>query len=505
MAIHELYRTIRNCVRKLGFRESLYVVWAYSQYLQIPDFRLPSDIEASHQFLDADPPQTMLPEWTVEHIAREVIRYADEEPRDGHSLRRWATLAEIANTLRDLENEIYGQFGGPDRIQLELIRITHRQFVWQQQHFGWRWIIRYYKIFNTSAITEIAERTLGLSIDQIYLIGMAYIAIFSKNPHATVPPNVEIPGLQVEHVERFLALTSRSSAFLRARLRAEHALDETFAYHYSSLREFPLVQISHYGKDEIACPVPTLLFWRITTGLYYSLTNQRGFATAFGSSFQEHVGEVLRRRVTSDEMTVLPEAQYQIGHKRKDTVDWLVQQGDESSLFIECKTMRLTWNSKAGLTDLSAIDQDVRKFAGAIVQVYKTIRDYKANHYPQLNFVAKRRIFPMVVTMEDWFLFGDWFPARLDQAVRSAFVNAELPAAWIEEMPYSVISLHDFEKSCGVINATGISPFIIDKIADADLKRWAFGAYCNHKYRDIVSELPSLFLDDFDQLFANIR
>jgi hypothetical protein len=505
MATQELYRTIRNCVRKLGLRESLSVVWAYSQYLQIPDFLFPNDVEVIREFLDANPPQSMLAEWTVEHIAREVIRYADEEPRDGRSLRQWATLAEIANTFRDLENQIYGEFGGPDLIQLELIRIAHRQFVWQQQRFGWRWIIRYYKIFNTTAIAEIAERTLGLSIDQIYLIGMAYIAIFFRHPRAVLQLNVEIPGIQAEHVDRFLAITSRSRAFLRERLRAEHALDDTFAYRYSSLREFPLVRISYFGKDEIACPVPTLLFWRITTGLYYSLMGQRGFPTAFGSSFQAHVGEVLRRRITSDEMTVLPEAEYQIGHKRKDTVDWMIQQGDDSSLFIECKTMRLTWNSKAGLTDLSAIDQDIRKLAGAIVQVYKTIRDYKANHYPQLSFVATRRIFPMVVTMEDWFFFGDWFPARLDQAVRSAFVNAELPAAWIDEMPYSVISLHDFEKSCGVINTTGISPFISDKLADADLKRWAFGAYCNHKYRNIVSALPLLFRDDFDQLFANIR
>jgi hypothetical protein len=42
---------------------------------------------------------------------------------------------------------------------------------------------------------------------------------------------------------------------------------------------FPLVRISHQGRDEVACPIPTLLFWRITTGLYYSLRYDVGAPT----------------------------------------------------------------------------------------------------------------------------------------------------------------------------------------------------------------------------------
>jgi hypothetical protein len=80
---------------------------------------------------------------------------------------------------------------------------------------------------------------------------------------------------------------------------AGHALDEGFAYRYSSLRAYPIVQFSHGGVDEIACPVPTLLFWRITTGLYYSLKEQPGFPTAFGESFQAYAGEVLQQRIVN--------------------------------------------------------------------------------------------------------------------------------------------------------------------------------------------------------------
>src|SRR5713101_10111512 len=96
---------------------------------------------------------------------------------------------------------------------------------------------------------------------------------------------------------------------------------------------------------------PNVAFWRITTGLYYALKDENGFLTAFGQSFQDYVGEVLRHRISNNAMQVLGEAEFQVGRHRKDTVDWIIQQGDEGALFVECKTKRLTWASKSGLAD----------------------------------------------------------------------------------------------------------------------------------------------------------
>ena len=74
------------------------------------------------------------------------------------TLKRWDTLAHLANTLRDLEGEIYRDLVGGPNIQLELMRIMHRQFVWQQQRFNWTWIIRYYKLDATDPIAFEAGR-----------------------------------------------------------------------------------------------------------------------------------------------------------------------------------------------------------------------------------------------------------------------------------------------------------------------------------------------------------
>lgn len=325
MTIEDHYWKIKGIVRQLDRRESLYVIWAYCQYLQVNNFKIPADIEVADILLKTNPPQTILAEWTLELIAREVIRYAGEPPGRGRSLRQWGTLAVIANALRDLEGELYRQFIGRDRLHLELMRTAHRQFVWQQNHFNWKPIIRYYKLFSTPDIVTYAERTTGLTINQIYLIGIAYLVIFLESPRAARQLNNEIPGLKREDFDRFLDFTSLRWSAMATRLRSEHTLDESFLYRYSSLRKFPLVQISHHGREEIACPIPTLLFWRITTGLYYSLKDAPGFAGAFGASFQQYVGEVLRQRITNPGMTVLKEEQYHCGRQRKDSVDWIVQ------------------------------------------------------------------------------------------------------------------------------------------------------------------------------------
>jgi len=42
----------------------------------------------------------------------------------GRTLRAWRTLSELVNSLKGLENRIYGQFGSPQGMLVVLIRIA---------------------------------------------------------------------------------------------------------------------------------------------------------------------------------------------------------------------------------------------------------------------------------------------------------------------------------------------------------------------------------------------
>lgn len=504
MPIEENYHRVRAAVRELGCRDSLSVIWAYCQYLQVNDFEMPGDIEVHREFLGAELPQALLAEFTLEQLAREVIRHADIEPRRGRTLRRWDTLAGIVKDLRDVEREIYAAFNVGNHIWHELRRISHQQFVWQQLRLHWRPLIRYYKIFNTPVIGTHTEAVSGLTLDEIYILGICYLGHFLEDSRAIRILDVQIPGLTKDHVDRFLAFTSLSRNDLASRLRAEHKLDEGFSYRYSSLREFPLVRISYQGREEVHCPVPTLLFWRFTSGLYYTLKDAPGFFEELGRSFQRYVGEVLQQRITSAGRAVLAEEEYHVGRDRKHTVDWIVQQGDEAALFIECKIKRLTWASKAALADLTALQADLDTLAAAVVQVYKTIADYRAGHYPNLLFVEARQVFPMVVTLEDWYFFGREMPALLEASVKAKMVQVGLPEAWLGEMPYAILSVHELERVARYFNEIDLPMLVLGRTQDPEYSHWGFSAYCAERYGKDRPALPPLFRQEYDAMFGGL-
>ena len=503
MTIEDDYRRFRNRLRRFGYRETLYVTWAYAQYLQIPNFQFPRDLQVDRRFLQLDVPQRWIAEWNVEHLAREIIIHGQEEPERGQSLRNWAALADTINALKNLDEEIYAAHAIQENILLELeVRTAHRQFIWQQQRPTSRWTIRYYKIFNTPAISRICSAATGPTIDEIYLIGMAFMGTFLRSPRTL--PRIAIRGAGQDKLDAFLRFSSLPLAQLANRLRQEHALDAEFAYRYSSLRQFPLVHTRYQGRDEIACPVPTLLFWRITSGLYYELKDQPGFFAAFGPSFQSYAGDVLASRINHPEMRVLGEAEYHVGRQRKDTVDYFVTQMDGAALFVECKTMRLTWDSKAGITDLSALRRDILKLAKAVVQLYRTIHDYRQGLYPTLEFRPCRTIYPIVVTLEDWYFFGQTLGRMLAEEVSTLMQAINLPLAWLEEMPYSILSIDEFETASGIINQVGIQAFMDGKLRDPERRRWAYSAYYNDRYRPEIANLPQLFADEYDAMFEEL-
>ncbi len=79
-----------------------------------------------------------------------------------------------------------------------------------------------------------------------------------------------------------------------------------------------------------------------------------------------------------------------------------------------------------------------------------------------------------------------------------------LPIEWLEEMPYSIMSVDEFETAAGVINLTGIHPFISNKAQDPERRLWSYGAYCNDRYTDEARNLAPLFADEYDAMFAEI-
>lgn len=487
---------------QLSYDDAFYVIWAYSQYLQINKFQIPSDIEVHKDYVKLQPPQSWIAEWELELVAKEVILNGRAVSTRGRTLRSWKNLSDTINQLKTLENEVSRLYGSSHNVLIELIRIAHRQFIWQGNPPNSVTTIRYFKIFNQQIINQICVDRLGLTVKEIYLVGMALMGVYLKHPALDVPFSSDIDSLSEEKLERFLSFTCRTIAELRPLLKSEQRYDDKFAYAYSSLRAFPLIRMRYRGNDAIVCPLPTLLFWRITGGLYYELIDDQRFPQAFGDSFQNYVGQIIVRSCQEEVIHLFAEQEYGARKARKDSVDRIISD-DVSALFLECKAKRLSWNAKEALDDLSSLETDIDIMASAVVQVYKTINDHIDCQYPHFPFVANRKIYPVIVTLENWRMFGPAMLDRLHGAVIAKLDEVDIQKDVLNEMPYSVWAIEELEVGMRIINAVGVRDFMDGKINDTEMRAWDWHAYINRRYPD---RLPAkrLFDDEYDEIFSGL-
>jgi hypothetical protein len=352
---YTVYKPLRNLISSFGRDDSLRVLWAYLNYMQIDEFELPGDIETGAQFLNASIPELVIPPWQLELVAREVLINCGAQSPKGKSLREWHNFARLMNELRELEDRLYG-LQGPDRkIMIELNRIAHRQFIWQAHPLHATALIRYLKIFDTPQIDEICQSETGMRVQMIYMCGMCFLGHFFGSPAISLPINSEIKQLNTADIDNFLRFCSKPLREVREILRSDQVFDHRFVYAFNSLRSFPLIRMSWVGSDAIVCPVVMLLFWRITSGLYYSLCKHRQFGDAFGRSFQSYVGEVISRSISRPNTELLAEQRYGPKATQRDSVDWILAEGN-FALFLECKAKRLTWDAKVALDDMSLLN-----------------------------------------------------------------------------------------------------------------------------------------------------
>lgn len=497
MDVFREYKPIRNRIAALARDDALGVIWAYCKYLQIDNVKFPSEIEVARKYLESDFPQRFIAEWELELLAKEVILNSGLIASKGRTLRKWNTLNEIIGAIKNLENNIYGAFGSEGSILVELIRIAHRQFIWRTNRPNSATAIRYYKIFNRPLIDQICLERIGLNVWQIYMCGLAWMGAFLTHPATKAAFTSDIKILPKETLENFLSFTSKTVGVLKPALKSEQQYNENFAYAFNSLRAYPMVRMIYKGDDSFVCPLPTLLFWKFTAGLYYELIDDPRFPNEFGEGFQQYVGEVIDR--ACPQLQPFSEQTYLVGKQEKRTVDWIVAD-QQSALFLECKSKRLSLDAKISLTDMGPLETDIGSMAAAVVQVYKAVADYEKNLYPNFPKKDGRKIFLGVVTPENWHMFGPIMLNKLDEAVAAKARDAGLTSEWMKEKPYSIFAIEDLETGLQILNSVGIADFMDGKLGDAQMRQWDWHAYMGDARFKKYFPVKKLFEKEYDEL-----
>ena len=495
MAIEDHYKYLRRRIARCSLLDSLRVFWAYSQFVQVRDFTFPDDIEKHEDFRADSRVNYMIYEWELETLATEVILHAG---RDTRTMRDWSTLFTIVQKLRNLENELYGANDDAD-IFIEMARIMHRQVSWQQFRPSMKLLYRYHRIFSDQAVDTICRKVVGLPVDGLYCQAiLAYLELVRL-------PALRIGDTTTPDTERFLRFAARPLAELRAMIGDAHRLDHAYAYQVGPLRQFPLVSIEANSYHYFFCPVPTLLFWRLTSGLYFDLIRgDPDFGNALGSSFERHVGEILAAAVRTPSLRYIEQAKYGTRQQPRATCDWLLVEGDAAAAFIECKAKRIRVPAKIAMGDLTPLQKDIGVLADAVVQLYERFCEYEAGAFPNLPFVAGRKSYPVVVTLEEWYLFGQRVVGMLREAVEARVRAAGLDLDLLTRAPYSVMSCDEFEEVAQVIDVVGLETFFDSKLSDPERRSWPYGNFLRDQYANERKARKLVFRDEAEAMFNRL-
>jgi len=98
------------------------------------------------------------------------------------------------------------------------------------------------------------------------------------------------------------------------------------------------------------------------------------------------------RGTTRERTRLYPECEYRVGKESKRTVDWIVDQ-EGAALFVEAKTKRMRFEAKVEIVQEDILPIELDKLAAMIVQVYKSIRDYRDGRYPNYALIPNERFF----------------------------------------------------------------------------------------------------------------
>ena len=494
--MYTAYKPLRNKLREHNLRNALLVAHAYMQWMQ---FGTPLPAKLQHWRMDPNAPGKGIGlfEWEVDVFLREALLNCPINGGHRH-IETINDFANIANTIKRIENSVWSTRHENDNdIWWELYRIAHRQFHWQSG-INHATILRYFKLFNHGEIERIFTSVHNLTPPEFYQFGIGIAGHFMRDGTLRMPVKNEINGVDQDKFDAFLYGMSDTVEGFKDRISRSQSYDVNWAYVFSEIRRTPLIRYGTSSCGELFGPCATYIIRYTTDGVFYSLVGQDGFANAFGASYQSYVGEVLNRSFSGENQT-LEEQRYGARKAAKQSVDWIVDHPD-ATLFIECKARRVQMATRTRLQDVEAIANDLESMSSAFFQTYKTLNDALLGEYPHWKSRGQK-IFPLVVTLEDWYGFGhvtDRLRISVDQKLTDAGIDPKI----VDEYPYTLCSIEELEIASQVMNQVGILSFMEMKTSGEE-KSWIMSTFVQTYFHQQSVDLKAMFPEAWNQISSH--
>lgn len=494
--IYQGYKPFRNLLRKYHLEASLIDVWQLARYLSNNDAPSPGRFGYNANSLRA-----LLYPWDLLLLLRELILHASN--RGQNRFDTMISLGPVVNAMRDVSDAATKLKLDQEDVLVGIHRLVHQQFRFQGNH-DLSAMGRYLLIFGQAEFDRIMLAATGLATAQYYFLGMAVAGHLLHSPRVNAAQNYSEFGISREASRDFFQRLALPVSEFRERFNATARYDGLWQYTWNELEAYPLVGLDLKNPEHLYCPLPALWLRRVTAGLYYDLANTKGFSDAFGEAFQNYIGTLLKRFFPSPDFVITAESPYLVGKNTHHGADWILSDST-ANLFIECKTKRMRQEAKIAL-DEESIKKELGSIADAVVQLYKNIGEAEQNLTNWCN--NHRPIYPLVVSIEDWFLFSPLLQQQLREIVEVKIRSAGLCVTLLNSKPFTFVSARELETGGEIIRSVGIDAFFRAKTSDEyrdylllECARQAFPGVTGGSFKEVfMAELRKILpVDDATQ------
>jgi len=397
--------------------------------------------------------------WALAFIARQALCDSAWKP-NGRSF----TVTDLAHAVRlyeDLPEPIYSTTPEKDPIAPErtFLRMANLQYPFQENlHHAFA---RMAHILDDTAprttrgpkmdIGHRLQEIHGMSASRIVRTGALLSALGQKmtQPAPVISLSAlsrsDIPAmadaLDLANLRQFvrefgLPVAARQSGYLDCGDAGDYV-----KYTFNELKAYPIVELS---EDLICIPCLEFLLQRMSTGLYFSLSDdsnlggkENPFREKFGYVFEEYVGEQIKAHVKG--YTIHPEFLYDSG---KRSPDWLLIRGKEAIL-IECKSSQLSVGARTYFDDRFLLPEARRVYLAGVNQLATFMAFVTSGgHVPEF-LAGIERYYSIVLT---------FVPLYLANSVYPTLFGHDLPQFPRSHAGLQFVSIEEFEQLLGLVD-----------------------------------------------------
>lgn len=314
------------------------------------------------------------------------------------------TVANLVNQLKAAEEAESALLVDHANVLDELQRYAHKQFLWQREFFEIERLYRYTYVYGQGSCADYFERQNGLSINEFILTcialygctkAFAWQKVTRIEPPLTLRPEIvgltlklvakELPEMRAETTKRIDQVMSAGRPKL--------------AYLPSTLRHFPIISSTKHN-DQIIAPLPQLLIFRATSGLYYDLAGgPQNLLKEANGRFEEYGKKLIQARCPRFEVS--RDQEYGPKGKRMRTPDLLLKDGGIVKAVFECKATKLTFTAQYGDDQFAEAPKAFGQIAKGMSQLWKFFSRARRGIYT--NETVADDAYGIILTMENWF------------------------------------------------------------------------------------------------------